>query len=82
MSKFNSWLDTLIEEKEIDPDTIIFEKNGSSGVNCIPLSVVLEAIKATGCGEQTAIRTQLVKIDFCNGNIVDYFDHLAGALAR
>ncbi len=79
--RFNKWLDTLIEEKEIDPDAFVFEKSGPSGVNFIPLAVVLEAIKGAPKHEQKGIQTMLVKIDFMNGNIVDYFNHLASALA-
>lgn len=78
--RFNKWLDTLIEEKEID-DTIVFEKPGPSGANFIPLAMVLEAIKGAPDHEQRGIKTMLVKIDFVNGNIVDYFNHLADALA-
>ena len=79
--RFNKWLDTLIEEKEIDTESIVFEKAGPSGVNFIPLPVVLEAIKGAPLHEQSGIKTMLVKIDFVNGNVVDYFSHLAGALA-
>jgi hypothetical protein len=77
---FNKWLDTLIEEKGIDTEEL-FEVDGPSGTNIIPAAVVIEAIKGTSKQEQAAIKTTLVKIDFCNGDIMHYFKHLAGALA-
>ena len=79
---FNEWLDTLVEEKELDTEAI-FEVPGKSeyGTNYIPLGCVIEAIKAAPKHEQAGIKTVLVKIDFCNGNVIDYFRHLAQAIA-
>lgn len=77
---FSKWLDTLIEEKVIDTETLL-EIEGASGINIIPLSIVLDAIKSTRKEEKTAIKTMLVKIDFANGDILDYFRHLAKAIA-
>jgi len=37
---------------------------------------------ATSQDEQKAIKNILVKIDFQNGNIMDFFKHLAQAIAR
>jgi hypothetical protein len=77
---FNKWLDTLIEEKGIDTEEL-FEVDGPSGTNIMPAAVVIEAIKNASKQDQVAIKTTLVKIDFCNGDIMHYFKHLAGALA-
>lgn len=77
---FIRWLNTLIEEKEIDREQIL-EVEGASGINMMPLSYVLENIKWCPKKEQQGIQTMLVKIDFVNGDIVDYFKHLAQALA-
>jgi hypothetical protein len=78
---FSKWIDTLIEEKGIDAESEIFEVEGASGMNIIPLGCVIEAIKSASTNEQKAIKTMLVKIDFVNGNICDYFKHLAQAIA-
>jgi len=80
--KFNQWLDTLLSEKGIDPEcTIAFDGESETGTyNLMMLDVVIEAIKHTGKQEQQAIQKNLIRIDFCNGNIVDYFRHLAKAL--
>lgn len=77
---FNKWLDTLVDEKGLDTE-MIYEVEGASGTNFIPLGCVIEAIKTTTKGEQIAIRNNLIRIDFCNGNISNYFKHLAQAIA-
>lgn len=77
---FTRWLDTLVEEKGYDPETL-FEVEGESGTNWMPLEVVLDAIKATSPREQKAIQTVLVRLDFLNQDCLGYFKHLAQALA-
>ena len=77
---FIRWLNTLVDEKGIDRDQIL-EVEGASGINLMPLSYVLDEIKWAPKHEQKSIQTRLVKIDFVNGDIVDYFKHLAQALA-
>ena len=77
---FNQWINTLIEEKQIDTETVI-EVEGDWGTNYMPLEVIVDAIKSAPAHERAAIKTMLVKIDFVNGNIVDYFTHLAQAIA-
>lgn len=78
---FDKWLDTLIEEKELDTE-FTFEVNGPEyGLNLIPLGCVVEAIKSTSQEEQSKIKDTLVKIDFMNGDIMHFFNHLAQALA-
>ena len=74
------WIDTLVEEKGYDTEEM-FEIEGESGLNMIPLGVVVEAIKSASLAEQSAIKNMLVKIDFCNGDCKHYLRHLAGALA-
>jgi hypothetical protein len=78
---FDTWLDTLIEEKGIDTESIEFEIEGESGLNIIPLGVVIEHIKITTKEEQKKIKDILVMIDFKNGDICHFFKHLAQAIA-
>jgi len=80
MATFNTWIDTLVEEKGLDTGMIL-EAEGNSGTNYIPLECVLDAIKQAPRNEQQAIKHTLVKIDFYNGDICHFFKHLAGALA-
>lgn len=77
--KFNKWLDTFIEEKEIDLEQT-FEIETSATWHLMPVGVVIEHIKIAPVHEQQAIKHMLVKLDFYNANIVDYFKHLATAL--
>lgn len=70
--KFNKWLDTLVEEKGID-----LEDGFIIGNNIFDYGFIVEAIKVTSVKEQNMIKNMLVRIDFCNGDIRDYFKHLA-----
>lgn len=78
--KFNNWLDTLIEEKNINLDEQ-FEVQGQMGTNYMQYYNVVEAIKSAPAHEQQAIKNMIVKIDFANGDVRHYFRHLAKAIA-
>lgn len=76
------YLTTLIEEKDgINMETPI-EVEGASGTNFMSVGIVVEHILIAPHREQEAIRRMLVKIDFHNASVLDYFKHLAKALAR
>lgn len=80
-NSFNNWLDTFIEEKEIDlNETFTIESNGQAHI--FEIGNIIENIKATSSNEQNAIKDMIVKIDFHNGDVVDYFKHLAKALVE
>jgi len=81
MTKFAEWFKTFNEEKGIDPETAI-EVEGPSGTNFMTLQNVFDAILSTSEAEQAAIKTMIVKIDFRNGDVVDYYKHLAKAIAQ
>lgn len=76
---FSKWLDTFVSEKGIEDS--ILEVEGSIGINIIPMEVITSEIKSAPTSEQNAIKTMLVKIDFLNGDVTDYFKHLARAIA-
>lgn len=78
---FNNWIDTFVAEKGIDLEQR-FEIEGPSGTNSFPYGVIVEAIKGASAAEKNAIKTTIVKIDFCNGDVCHYFRHLAQALVR
>lgn len=78
--KFSKWIDTLVEEKGIDTESM-FEIEGASGTNMMPYGVVVEAIKSASTVEQDKIKAMLVKIDFCNGDVKHFLRHLAKAIA-
>lgn len=77
---FNKWLQTFIEEKGISENDI--EVEGPSGLNFMPLSILIDAIKQASKDEQKGIKHKLVQIDFYNGDVMDFFKHLAKAIAR
>ena len=77
---FSKWLDTFIAEKGLDLEQA-FEVEGASGPNHIPLACVVEAMKVAPKTEQAAIKTMVVRIDFANGKVMPFFEHLAKAIA-
>ena len=80
-TSFNQWLDTFIQEKGIDLDyTFTIEDDGVTHI--FELGNIIENIKTTSKEEQNAIKDMIVKIDFNNGDVVDYFKHLAKALVK
>ena len=80
-SAFNKWLDTFIEEKGIDLEQVI-EIKTETNTHYFEVGNIVDNIKATTPEEQAGIKDMIVKIDFHNGEVVDYFRHLAHALAE
>ena len=80
-NSFNKWLDTFVEEKGIDLEQIL-EIKTENNTHYFEVGNVIENIKATTPEEQEEIKNMIVKIDFYNGDVVDYFKHLAQALAQ
>ena len=78
---FNNWLDTFIEEKGIDLGQIL-EVKTEKNTRYFEVGNVIENIKATEPEEQEEIKKTIIKIDFYNGDVGDYFKHLAQALAQ
>lgn len=78
---FNKWLDTFVEEKGIDLGQIL-EVKTDKNTHYFEVENIIENIKATTPKEQEEIKNMIIKIDFYNGDVVDYFKHLAQALAQ
>jgi len=80
-TNFQKWFDTFIQEKGIDTDQLM-DIPGPSGSNLMPLGIVTDTIR-NSCPkqEQCQIKGQLIFLDFNNADIVDYFKHLAQAIA-
>jgi len=78
---FNTWIDTFVDEKGINIEET-FDVEGESGLNIVPVGVVIEHMKITSPQEQQKIKDMIVKIDFHNGDVLDFFKHLAKAIAR
>jgi hypothetical protein len=77
---FSKWLDTYIEEADLDLEQV-FNVEGPSGNNSIPLGCLVSRIKDAPANEQAGIKTMIVKIDFANADPMRYFAHLAQAIA-
>jgi hypothetical protein len=77
---FAKWLDTFIDEKDLDR-MHTFAVEGRSGVNFIPLEILIDHMKATSKNEQQRIKATIVRIDFLNGDVLHFFNHLAAAIA-
>lgn len=80
MKSFDRWIDTFIEEKGIDTEYLLTVE-GLLGKNYIPVGCVIEAMKEAPKNEQQAIKNMIVKIDFVNGDVLHFFNHLAEAIA-
>lgn len=75
------YLQRFFEEKDIPEKT--FEVEGPDwGMNSIPNAVVVEHISRARGEELEAIENILRKIDFHNGDVNHFFEHLAKAIAR
>lgn len=78
---FKTWLNTFVDEKQLDRDQVIAVQGPVYGTNYIPLNALLETILNAPKHEQKGIKDMLVRIDFVNGDSMDYFKHLAQAIA-
>tara|TARA_R100001244_G_scaffold52666_2_gene45762 strand:+ start:2185 stop:2421 length:237 start_codon:yes stop_codon:yes gene_type:complete len=76
-----NYIYTLAEEKGLNLLNEI-EVQGESGLNIIPLGVVIEHILIAPQIEQNMIKKTLVKIDFHNGDVMHFFKYLAQAIAK
>lgn len=75
------YLKTFFEEKQVPYKA--FEVQSPDGtVNYIPNEVVIEHIMIASEKEQAQIAEIIRKIDFVNGDINHFLEHLAGALAQ
>ena len=77
---FNTWIDTYIDEKGLDPEQFL-NVQGPSGENQIPVGTIVDQIKEAPGDEQRQIKDILVAIDFQNGSPLHFLRHLAQAIA-
>ena len=77
---FNTWFETFCEEKQIDMDRI-FKFDDHNGFNVMPVGCVYEAVLSCSAREKAQIKDVLVKIDYANGDVYHFLEHLAKGLA-
>ena len=79
----SNYLSNLINEKaNISMDTIIEVEGPEFGTNFIPLYCVVEYILSSGGANQQAVMNTLTKIDFANGDVMHFFNHVASFMAK
>lgn len=76
-----TWFDRFFDEKDLDE--VIFEVDSPNGTtNFISNQNVIEQIKNAPESEQKEIKHILIKIDFNNGDVNHFLEHLAQAMAQ
>jgi hypothetical protein len=61
-------------------NTFTIEKNNN--LNIMTYKTIYEYMLIASNQEQKKIKDTIVKIDFLNGNVLDFFKHLGNAIAR
>ncbi|WP_061311265.1 hypothetical protein [Clostridium botulinum] len=75
--EFKNWLDVFLNEKNINIKDEFYKVEKNNVVHFIEGEVLLQLIKNTDEIEKQEIKHKLIKIDFYNGNVNDYFTFLA-----
>jgi len=75
MSNFNKWVSTFLEEKNLPFKSFTIEHNGEQHI--IDTDFIIDLIKNCSDAEQASIKNTIVKIDFNNGDVNHFFEHLA-----
>ncbi len=78
---FEKWFDTFLEEKNNPYASWEIEDNDGT-THYIDSDFIIETIKTCPEHEQKGIKNMLVKIDFMNASVNDYFKHLATGLVK
>lgn len=76
MSAYEKWLRTFIEEKGLDLDSE-FTVEHRNNTHFITLGFLIEVILKASKKEQEQIQNIIVQIDFKNGDVMHFFNHLA-----
>lgn len=81
---FATWLDTFVSEKGLDVDHVFEIKTDDFWeTHFITLEIVLwQAKENASAAEQKQIKDIIVQIDFRNGDVMHFFNHLATGLAK
>lgn len=77
---FNKWLDTFLEEKQLAPQTWDIEHNGT--LHMVESEHIIKVIKVASKEEQAKIKNIIVAIDFKNGDVNHFLEHLANGYIK
>ena len=61
-------------------DTFTIDKNGT--MNIMSYKTIYEHMLIANDKEQDQIKNTIVKIDYMNGNILNFFEYLGGLIAK
>ena len=75
-----TYFDRFFEEKDLPYQ--VWDIEVGDTVHIIDSEAVIEAIKGTPANERRTIRNMLTRIDFVNGDVMDYLKHLATCMAQ
>lgn len=74
---FSTWLYTFLGEKNVFLHDELVIVDSSENTNYVRVEVVAEFILNLDSNTQSDIKDKFVKIDFANGNIMDFIDFMA-----
>ena len=77
---FEKWIDVFVAEKDLDTE-MVFKVEGDAGMNWVPLGAVVEFVKTLDAVPKARIKETIVKIDFINGDVLDFFKYMAKGMA-
>lgn len=78
---FQRWLETFIDEKGLDLDHEFTVEHGED-IHFLTLEFLVQIILKAPKHEQMQIRQKFVYIDFRNGDVMHFFNFLAGAYIK
>ena len=81
INKMRTYLNTLLEEKGISQERVLEVTGSEWGTNFMPISVIVDFLSGLDAETQNKVKTTFVKIDFHNGDVVDFLTHIAKGIA-
>lgn len=73
---------TLLNEKGISLDTVLEVQGKEWGFEMIPVKVVVEFMETRSIETQKKMRNNLTKIDFMDGDVLNFFTYVATFMAK
>ena len=78
---FETWFDDFISEKQIDPDMPLNIEVGEQ-FHIMVVQNVIDLIKSSSKEDKKAIMKMLIRIDFFNQSVTDYFEFLVECFVK
>ena len=76
-----NYLNTLLSEKGISTEKVLEVEGGEWGTNFIPVSTVGDFINNLDAQTQSKIKANFIKIDFYNGDVMNFINYIAKGMA-